>query len=68
MPLFALGGTGDVGRRTGMILTIGAIGALAGPPMSGAINKATGGFKFVGVTAGTWPVFFSRLFWLIRCS
>jgi MFS transporter, MCT family, solute carrier family 16 (monocarboxylic acid transporters), member 10 len=58
MPLFALGGTGDVGRRTGMILTIGAIGAMAGPPMSGAINKATGGFTFVGVTAGTWPLFF----------
>ena len=53
MPVFALGGTGDVGRRTGMILTICAIGALAGPPMSGAINKATGGFKFVGVNAGT---------------
>jgi len=34
-------------------LTIGAVGALAGPPISGAINGATRGFKAVGYYAGT---------------
>ena len=43
----------DVGRRVGMALTILASGALAGPPISGAINSATGGFKAVGYFAGT---------------
>lgn len=47
-----MGGVGDVGRRTGMCMTILAFGALAGPPISGAINTATGGFKAVGYYAG----------------
>ena len=29
-----------------------ALGAIAGPPISGAINGATGGFVFTGVYAG----------------
>lgn len=36
----------------GMSSTICALGAVAGPPISGAINSATGGFKFVGIYAG----------------
>jgi len=47
-----LGGEDDVGRRIGMFMTITAVGALAGPPISGAINAATGGFKAVGIYAG----------------
>lgn len=43
----------DVGRRTGMTFTILCAGALAGPPISGAINTATGGFEDVGFYAGT---------------
>lgn len=35
-----------------MCMTIFASGALAGPPISGAINSATGGFKAVGYFAG----------------
>jgi len=52
-PIMHLGGTGDVGRRVGLTTTCLAFGALAGPPISGAINDATGGFMFVGIYAGT---------------
>ncbi|EAU80704.2 monocarboxylate permease [Coprinopsis cinerea okayama7 len=51
-PIFELGGTGDVGRRVGMFTNILAIGAVAGPPISGAILTASGGFKMVGYYAG----------------
>ncbi len=47
-----MGDTSDVGRRTGMFMSILAIGALAGPPISGAISTATGNFKSVGYYAG----------------
>lgn len=47
-----MGDTNDVGRRVGMFMSILALGALAGPPISGAINTATGGFKAVGYFAG----------------
>jgi MCP family monocarboxylic acid transporter-like MFS transporter 10 len=50
--MFDLGPIEDVGRRTGMAFTIAALGALAGPPTSGAINKATGGYQAVGGYAG----------------
>ncbi|EEB95732.1 hypothetical protein MPER_05252 [Moniliophthora perniciosa FA553] len=48
MPLFEMGEMHDIGRRCGMVLSIGAIGALVGPPISGAINHNTGGFEAVG--------------------
>ena len=48
----AMGAVGDVGRRTGLFLSFAAFGALAGPPISGAINSATGGFEDVGWYAG----------------
>ncbi|KAF9441746.1 MFS general substrate transporter [Macrolepiota fuliginosa MF-IS2] len=47
------GGEGDAGRRVGMFLTTSALGALAGPPISGAINATTGGFEAVGYFAGS---------------
>ena len=52
IPSMALGEMSDVGRRVGMTLTMAAAGALAGPPISGAINNATSGFKAVGYYAG----------------
>ena len=52
MPLMAMGSTNDVGRRLGMFLSFIGIGALAGTPISGAINSATGGFECVGWYAG----------------
>jgi len=48
----AFGETSDIGRRTGMYMTIMSFGALAGPPISGAINTSTGGYKDVGIYAG----------------
>jgi MCP family monocarboxylic acid transporter-like MFS transporter 10 len=56
IPVFSLGSTGDIGRRTGMVLTFAAIGGLAGTPIAGAINKASGGYKAVGYYAGMPPV------------
>lgn len=53
-PMMEMGGTDDVGMRVGMFMTILALGALAGPPISGAIaDKAVGGFIAVGIFAGT---------------
>jgi MFS transporter, MCT family, solute carrier family 16 (monocarboxylic acid transporters), member 10 len=49
----AMGDVEDVGRRSGMMMTIIAMGALAGPPISGAINNATKGFPAVGYFAGS---------------
>ena len=51
-PIMALGQGADVGRRTGMYFTIVSLGALAGPPISGAIVHATGGYTAVGIFAG----------------
>lgn len=52
-PLIEMGDRNDVGVRLGMFFTIIAMGALAGPPISGAINTATDGYKAVGYYAGT---------------
>lgn len=51
-PVMIMGEIQDVGRRVGMYFTISAIGALCGPPISGAINKATDGFGPTGIYAG----------------
>jgi hypothetical protein len=51
-PVMEFGGTDDVGRRVGMLYTILAVGAVSGPPISGAINAATGNFEAVGYYAG----------------
>lgn len=42
-----------MGRRVGMMFTILSAGAVSGPPISGAIGTATGGFGTVGVYAGS---------------
>lgn len=52
-PMAQMGETADIGRRIGMLTTILACGALAGPPISGAIRASTGSFKPVGAYAGT---------------
>lgn len=51
-PIMDMGETKDVGRRMGMFMSILSIGALAGPPISGAISTAMGGFRDVGYYAG----------------
>ena len=51
-PVMELGPTEDLGRRLGMFMSIFALGALGGPPISGAIRTVGGGFKAVGYYAG----------------
>jgi len=54
-PLMMMGDMHDAGRRSGIAMTGVALGAVAGPPISGAIAQATGGFKAVGYYAGNVP-------------
>ncbi|KAG6888201.1 hypothetical protein C0995_009907, partial [Termitomyces sp. Mi166 len=56
-PIMSLGATDDLGRRVGMFLSIFALGALVGPPISGAIDTASGGFKAVGYYGGRVSLF-----------
>ena len=53
LPAYALGDVEDAGRRVGMMMTIASLGALAGPPVSGALNRATGGYAVTGWYAGS---------------
>ncbi|KAJ3731471.1 major facilitator superfamily domain-containing protein [Lentinula guzmanii] len=53
LPVYELEEIADAGQRTGMIMSIGAIGALFGIPISGEINKASKGFEVVGYYAGS---------------
>jgi len=55
VPVVMMGDIHDAGRRTGIAMTCIALGAVAGPPISGAIAQATGGFKAVGYYAGIVP-------------
>ena len=52
MPLYNMGTIEDVGRRMGAVMFFAALGALAGPPISGAINASTGSIKAVSYFAG----------------
>ncbi|KAF8833386.1 hypothetical protein BDN67DRAFT_917125 [Paxillus ammoniavirescens] len=57
VPVRTMDGIGDVGRRTGMFMTLAAFGACAGPPISRSINLATGGFEDVGWYVGGMVLF-----------
>ncbi|KIJ44243.1 hypothetical protein M422DRAFT_60074 [Sphaerobolus stellatus SS14] len=52
LPIVSMGQIGDVGRRQGMLFSILAVGAIIGPPISGIIQTATGGYVAVGFYAG----------------
>ncbi|KAI0754237.1 MFS general substrate transporter [Daedaleopsis nitida] len=52
-PVVRMGKVTEVGMRTGMAFTIMSLGALAGPPISGAILDHTGSFENVGYYAGS---------------
>ncbi|RPD54932.1 MFS general substrate transporter [Lentinus tigrinus ALCF2SS1-7] len=52
-PLVRMGKVTEVGMRTGMAFTIMSFGALAGPPISGAIFDHTSKFENVGYFAGS---------------
>ena len=51
-PLVAMGDIHDAGRRTGIATSAIALGAVAGPPISGAIIQNPDGFKTVSYYAG----------------
>ncbi|KAJ3981089.1 major facilitator superfamily domain-containing protein [Lentinula detonsa] len=53
LPVYELEEITNAGQRTGMIMSIGAIGALFGIPISGEIIKASKGFEVVGYYAGS---------------
>ncbi|KAG1720241.1 MFS general substrate transporter [Suillus lakei] len=48
----AMGKIEDAGRRVGMFMSLAAFGAIAGPPISGIISTASGGFVEAGYYAG----------------
>lgn len=48
-----MGPTSEVGLRVGVAMTLLGLGALIGPPISGAIEDSSGGFPAVGYYAGT---------------
>jgi MCP family monocarboxylic acid transporter-like MFS transporter 10 len=54
-PLLAMGDMYDAGKRSGIAWSAIALGAVAGPPISGAIIQTPGGFNTVSYYAGTLP-------------
>ncbi|KAG1723551.1 MFS general substrate transporter [Suillus lakei] len=56
-PLVAMGQMEDAGRRVGMFMSLVAFGGVAGPPISGAISTATGGFITTGYYSGGCIIF-----------
>ncbi|KAG2032195.1 major facilitator superfamily domain-containing protein [Suillus americanus] len=53
VPAVAMGKMEDAGRRVGMFVSLTGIGSIAGPPISGAIYTATGGFVDAGYYSGS---------------
>ncbi|CCA66982.1 related to monocarboxylate transporter [Serendipita indica DSM 11827] len=56
-PAVSMGTHDSVGERTGMLFVVTAIGALAGPPISGAIRNSSQNWTDVGVYAGNMILF-----------
>ena len=54
-PFVAMGDIHDAGRRTGLAMMGIALGAVAGPPISGALTRTAGGFHSASYYAGTVP-------------
>ena len=52
-PVAKMGGPTSVGERIGLLFSFTALGALLGPPISGAIRKKGGNWESVGYYAGT---------------
>ncbi|KZV79268.1 MFS general substrate transporter [Exidia glandulosa HHB12029] len=52
-PVAQMGAAHDTGLRTGLQMTIMALGALAGPPIAGAIVGSKGDFKGTGIFAAS---------------
>lgn len=65
-PLVAMGQMEDAGRRVGMFMSLIAFGGIAGPPISGAISTATGGFVAAGYYSGGIIIFGVALLLMAR--
>ncbi len=61
-----MGDTSSVGERTGLLFSFTALGALAGPPISGAIRSKSGNWESVGYYAGSMIVLAVILMWITR--
>jgi len=61
-----MGDINDIGLRFGLFNAMIAVGGFGGPPISGAINSATGGFKFVGVYGGSIIILSAALTIIVR--
>jgi len=66
-PVIAFGEVKDVDRRVGVSMSVISIAALAGPPISGAINDKSEGFAAVGYYADT-IIDYVTLFRIIQFS
>ena len=62
VPIVVMGDMHDAGRRIGTVFTVIALGVAIGPPISGAIAQATGGFKAVGYYSGNFPQSFLKIY------
>jgi MFS transporter, MCT family, solute carrier family 16 (monocarboxylic acid transporters), member 10 len=51
-PVIRMGEFSSVGERTGLLFSFVALGALAGPPLSGIILTGAGNWEAVGYFAG----------------
>ncbi|ESK84786.1 monocarboxylate permease [Moniliophthora roreri MCA 2997] len=65
-PIIAMGDASDVGLRVGVASTVLGLGALLGPPISGAIERSSGGFPAVGYYAGSIIILSAALMILSR--
>ncbi|KAJ6554599.1 major facilitator superfamily domain-containing protein, partial [Mycena capillaripes] len=52
VPVAAMGGTEDLGRRMGTVNTVFGIGGLCGPPLGGLLTSTSLGYKAVGYFSG----------------
>ncbi|KAJ7848397.1 MFS general substrate transporter [Mycena leptocephala] len=66
VPVAAMGGTEDLGRRMGIVNTVVAIGGLCGPPLGGLLVSTSLGYKAVGYFAGGMLILGGLLFALAR--
>lgn len=67
VPAVAMGKMEDAGRRVGMFMSLIGFGGIAGPPISGAIRTATGGFVDAGYYSGGCIIFGVALLLVARC-
>lgn len=67
VPAVAMGKMEDAGRRVGMFMSLIGLGGIAGPPISGAIRTATGGFVDAGFYSGGCIIFGVALLLVARC-